>query len=63
MRPALHLVSSLPVDCAFPDEQLKDIVLPNVQQKLLVDPGEAQERALMCEDAVSGNSMDVKDGS
>jgi hypothetical protein len=57
--PAPHLVNRLPVDFAFPDEQLKDFVLPNVQQKLLVDPGKAQERAVRSEDAVGGNGMDV----
>ena len=34
-------------------------ILPNVQQQLLVDPGEAQERAVRGEDAVGGNGMDV----
>ena len=45
VRPVVHLVGCLRVDFAFSDEQLKDFVLPNVEHLLLVDSGEAKERA------------------
>ena len=58
--PASHLLGRLWIELALSDKQLEDVFLPNLEQQLLVDPRQAQERAVRGEDAVSGNSMDVR---
>lgn len=62
MRPTPHLVNRIRVDLAFVDEQLIDFILPSVQHHLLVDRGEALERAHRCEGASHTTTL-IADGS
>ena len=57
--PASHLLRRTLNELAFSDKLLEDLVLPNIQQKLLVDFRMAQERAIRSEGAVSGDRMNV----
>lgn len=54
------MLGRLLIELALSDKQLEDFVLPNFEQQLLVDPRQAQERAVRSEDAVSCNGINMR---